>query len=223
LKLLITKFQFPPGFYKKDSHVRLCSTSCRERIWGRKPDRLYVILGQSLPTVTERTQIFCKRFDTKIFEIICTVGQKYVSLFLSLSFYIKFAQASVFQANHIWSSKVFFTSFNAPSSKIFRIGADQDCGGIFRYESCCPNSTTVSEGLFQAETYQKTLYQSACWTNSGSLEVCMVTLKVAVASHGQSRQKITSWQWDNVGSSIQGNTQDVCTRRQIFQEVQLCA
>ena len=42
---------------------------------------------------------------------------KYVSILLSISLHIKLAQASVFQVNYHWSSKVLFTNFNGSSSR----------------------------------------------------------------------------------------------------------
>jgi len=75
------------------------------------------------------------------------VAQKDVYILSWLSLHIKLTQASVFQVKHSYSSKVLFPSCNGSSSKIIRAGEDQDCRGFFRDEICCPNRTTISEGL----------------------------------------------------------------------------
>jgi len=77
-------------------------------------------------------------------------------------------------------------------------------------------------GTFQTVMLQPDSQWSSAWTNSWKQEVYSIILKVAVAGHGQSGQQITSWLWNNVWRSLQGNPQGVCPGRQIFQGVQLC-
>jgi len=64
----------------------------------------------------------------------------------------------------------------------------------FHDEISCPNSATISKGLSRQKRSDHTYNKPP----PGRWEVCKITIKVAVASHGHPGQKITSWLWDNV-------------------------
>ena len=81
-----------------------------------------------------------------------------------------------------------------------------------RNEICCPNSTTVSEGFssFQVQNAPTTLTINRLLDKFSAQD----NIKVAVAGHGQSGQKITSLLWDNIWSNLQFT-------RCLFQETDL--